>query len=106
MGTHDDLDVEECFGEHDVEYWVRKGNRLVPATEAEVERIRAWERDRMTLARLERRKEEERRRRSVIYRLRAVVRRWIPNASRRQRLERHPKSAEPPAPDQRARAHV
>lgn len=59
---HDDtaLDVEDAFGEHDIEYWVRKGSRLVPATEAEIAQIQAWERERKTVWRLTRLKAAER----------------------------------------------
>lgn len=39
----DEIDVEDAFGEHDVEYWVRAGNRLIPATEEQVAAIREHE---------------------------------------------------------------
>lgn len=39
----DELDVEDAFGEHDVEYWVRAGNRLVPAVPEQVATIREHE---------------------------------------------------------------
>jgi hypothetical protein len=38
-----ELDVEDAFGDHDIEYWVRQGNKLVPATEDEVAQIHEWE---------------------------------------------------------------
>jgi hypothetical protein len=47
-----ELDVEEAFGEHNIEYWVRKGNKLVPATEDEVAQIHEWERESSARARL------------------------------------------------------
>lgn len=106
MGTDDDLDVEDCFGAHDVEYWVRRGNRLVPATANEVARIHAWERERTTLARLERLKNGERRRRTVMFRLRAVVRRWMPRAYRGQWPERLPEGVTTAETDQQAHANV
>jgi hypothetical protein len=105
MGT-DDLEVEECFGEHDVEYWVRRGNRLVPATADEVARIHAWERERMTLVRLERLKDEERRQRTILFRLRAVVRRWMARADRGQRPERLSEGVTTAETDQQAHANV
>lgn len=36
----DELDVEDAFGEHDIEYWVRSGGRLVPATPEQVAELR------------------------------------------------------------------
>jgi hypothetical protein len=106
MGTDDDLDVEDCFGEHNVEYWVRRGNRLVPATADEVARIHAWERERNMLVRLERLKDEERRRRTIIFRLRAVVRRWMPRAYRGQQPERLSEGVNTAETDQQAHANV
>jgi hypothetical protein len=106
MGTNDNLDVEECFGEHDVEYWVRRDNRLVPATADEVARIHAWERERSMLARLERLKDEERRRRTVMFRLRIVIRRFllhVPGAHDRSLVGA---DADAPAMDQRAHVEV
>lgn len=49
-----ELDVEDAFGDgdHDIEYWVRHGNRLVPATDDEVAQIHEWERESAALARL------------------------------------------------------
>lgn len=46
------LDVEDAFGDHDIEYWVRKGNRLAPATDDEVAQIREWGRESSALVRL------------------------------------------------------
>lgn len=43
----DAVDVEDAFGAHDIEYWVRRDNRLVPATEEDIARIRAWESQRV-----------------------------------------------------------
>lgn len=46
-----ELDVEDAFGEHDIEYWVWSGNRLVPAMPEQIaiiherealSRLRAW----------------------------------------------------------------
>ncbi|HLZ25534.1 MAG TPA: hypothetical protein VKQ30_25705 [Ktedonobacterales bacterium] len=37
------LDVEDAFGEHDIEYWVWCGVKLVPATPEQVARIRDHE---------------------------------------------------------------
>lgn len=42
-----DYDVGGAFGEHDIEYWVYDGKRLVPASPDEAERLReleAWPR--------------------------------------------------------------
>ena len=42
-----DYDVGEAFGEHDIEYWIYDGKRLVPASPDEAERLReleAWPR--------------------------------------------------------------
>lgn len=36
-------DVEDAFGEHDIEYWVWSGSRLVPATTEQVAAIREHE---------------------------------------------------------------
>jgi hypothetical protein len=60
-GTGEDLDVEDAFGEHNIEYWVRKGNRLVPATPEESAQIQEWERERRAEARLAQLKEAQRR---------------------------------------------
>jgi hypothetical protein len=59
----DVVDLEDAFGEHHIEYWVRKQNALVPATEREIAAIRAWEREHAAALRLERLKQMERRRR-------------------------------------------
>jgi DNA-binding response OmpR family regulator len=47
-----ELDVEDAFGDHDIEYWVRHGKKLVPATDHEVDQIRERERDSSALVRL------------------------------------------------------
>lgn len=47
-----ELDVEDAFGDHGIEYWARHGNRLVPATDDEVAQIHEWERESSALARL------------------------------------------------------
>jgi CheY-like chemotaxis protein len=47
-----ELDVEDMFGDHDIEYWVRKGHKLVPATNDEIAQIHEWERESVALARL------------------------------------------------------
>lgn len=39
----DELNVEDAFGEHDIEYWVPKDGRLVPATPEEVAELRERE---------------------------------------------------------------
>lgn len=54
----DELDVEDAFGEHDIEHWVRKGNKLVPATEEEIAHIQEREREQTAYLRLARLKEE------------------------------------------------
>ncbi len=59
----DVVDLENAFSEHGIEYWVRKENALVPATEHEIAAIRAWEREHAAALRLERLKQLERRRR-------------------------------------------
>ena len=38
-----ELDVEDAFGAHDIEYWVRSGSRLVPATPEQIAAIRERE---------------------------------------------------------------
>lgn len=49
-----ELDVEDAFfGDHDIEYWVHKDNRLVPATDDEVAEIQEWGRESSALARLD-----------------------------------------------------
>lgn len=58
-GDAGNLDVEDAFGEHDIEYWVPRGNRLVPATEEDIAHIQEWERERIAQARLARLKEAE-----------------------------------------------
>jgi len=57
-----ELDVEDAFGEHDIEYWVRRGNRLVPATAEDVAHIQEYQRELIAGARLERWQREETRR--------------------------------------------
>lgn len=47
-GDERELDIEDAFGEHDIEYWVWSGNRLVPATPDQIVIIR----EREALARL------------------------------------------------------
>jgi hypothetical protein len=47
-----ELDVEDAFGDHNIEYWVRRGNKLVPATDAEIAQIHEWEREASARARL------------------------------------------------------
>lgn len=51
-------DVGEAFGEHNIEYWVYDGRRLIPASPDEQERLREW----AQRSRLEMWKAEERRR--------------------------------------------
>ncbi len=34
-----EVDVEDAFGEHDIIYWVREGNRLVPANPTQIAAI-------------------------------------------------------------------
>lgn len=41
--TECDIDVEDAFGQHDVIYWVREGNRLVPATPTQIAAIQEHE---------------------------------------------------------------
>jgi CheY-like chemotaxis protein len=60
-----DLDVEDAFGNHDIEYWVRHGNKLVPATEDEVAQIQEWERESSALVRLTDWKQQEHRQANV-----------------------------------------
>lgn len=44
-----ELDVEDAFGEHDIEYWVWDGNRLIPAPPNKLARIHELEAlDRLT----------------------------------------------------------
>lgn len=62
-----ELEVEDAFGAHDIEYWVRRGNRLVPATEEDIARIRAWEDQRVARSLVGRWKRDERR----------LSRRWL-----------------------------
>ncbi len=38
-----EVDVEDAFGEHDVLYWVREGNRLVPANPTQIAAIQEYE---------------------------------------------------------------
>lgn len=61
-----ELDVEDAFGEHDIEYWVWCGNRLVPATAVQIaiiheieaaRRLQAWAAREAQLAQARRRKE-------------------------------------------------
>ncbi|HST87036.1 MAG TPA: hypothetical protein VLJ14_01560 [Ktedonobacterales bacterium] len=61
----DVVDLDDAFGEHHIEYWVRKQNALVPATEREIAAIRAWEREHTAALRLERLKQVEHRRRRL-----------------------------------------
>lgn len=41
--TECDIDVEDAFGQHDIIYWVREGNRLVPATPTQIAAIQEHE---------------------------------------------------------------
>ena len=61
----DVVDLDDAFGEHHIEYWVRKQNALVPATERGIAAIRAWEREHTAALRLERLKQVEHRRRRL-----------------------------------------
>jgi len=81
-----ELDVEDAFGEHDIEYWVRRGNRLVPATHDDLARIQAWESERIARALVERC--ERAARRPWPLRLALRLRRLI--------AARHPRDAGPP----------
>jgi hypothetical protein len=49
-GEHDEPDVEDAFGEHDIEYWVWRGHTLIPATPEQAVALREHE----ALARLAR----------------------------------------------------
>jgi hypothetical protein len=49
-GDDQEPDVEDAFGDHDIEYWVWRGNKLVPATDEQVALLR----EREALARLAR----------------------------------------------------
>lgn len=40
MGAYD---VGDAFGEHDIEYWIYNGTRLVPASPDETERLREYD---------------------------------------------------------------
>lgn len=43
-GSEEDAyDVGDAFGEHNIEYWIYDGKRLVPASPDEQERLREWE---------------------------------------------------------------
>lgn len=42
-GNEGELDVEDAFGDHDIEYWVWSGNRLVPASPDQIALIRERE---------------------------------------------------------------
>jgi hypothetical protein len=49
-GDNQEPDVEDAFGDHDIDYWVWRGNKLVPATDEQVALLR----EREALARLAR----------------------------------------------------
>jgi hypothetical protein len=53
-----DYDVGEAFGDHNIEYWIYDGQRLVPASPDEEERLRDW----WAMRRLETWQEQERER--------------------------------------------
>lgn len=38
-----EVDVEDAFGEHDIIYWIREGNRLVPANPTQIAAIQEHE---------------------------------------------------------------
>lgn len=84
-----ELDVEDAFGEHDIEYWVRRGNRLVPAAAEDIAQIREWERELAAHVRLEQWRRDERRARRwrVRFPRRALVRceAWMKRALHRDR---------------------
>ncbi|HEU5439061.1 MAG TPA: hypothetical protein VFU88_07205 [Ktedonobacterales bacterium] len=82
------LDVEDAFfGDHDVEYWVARDGRLVPADPDEVACIQAWEHERALAA--VRARHLGRWRRSRVVRLFAGTVRRV----RRTRLTTQPRSA-------------
>lgn len=41
--TEGEIDVEDAFGEHDIAYWIREGQRLVPATPTQIATIQERE---------------------------------------------------------------
>ncbi|HEX8032929.1 MAG TPA: hypothetical protein VF510_03740, partial [Ktedonobacterales bacterium] len=41
--TEGEVDVEDAFSEHDIAYWVRDGDRLVPATPTQIAAIQEHE---------------------------------------------------------------
>lgn len=86
-----ELDVEDAFGAHDIEYWVRRENRLVPATAEDIERIRAWESQRVALLLVER---WEREQPHPLGRWLARCRGWLRRATRRLAETRIPKAAQ------------
>lgn len=96
-----ELDVEDAFSDHDIEYWVRKGNKLVPATDDEIAQIREWGRESSALVRLALWKHMQVRSRSGFARLlRGFM--WV---EQRLGLSRQPLGAGH-EPEQRQRPHV
>jgi hypothetical protein len=87
METNGELDAD------DIEYWIRRGERLAPATDDEIELIHAWERESAALARLERLKAEERRwlrHHPLLAVMRAMAHGLTSAAERLEQLERDP----------------
>lgn len=89
--TEDETDVEGAFGEHDIVYWVREGNRLVPATPAQIAAIQEQE----ALPRLAMWRSESTSRPRYLSHLRLIgryMRRWFSLllAHLRQRRAPHP----------------
>lgn len=84
-----DPDVEWAFfGVHDIEYWVVRDGRLVPADATELERIAERERERAAQARLPHweRAQRQERRSGVIARFVSRCRGWLRQSSARVRL--------------------
>lgn len=83
-----ELDVEDAFREHDIEYWVCASNRLVPATAEQIAAIREYE----ALDRLGRWKRLEAQRTQGTARAKRHVRRparWVARFSWLAALVRH-----------------
>lgn len=91
-GSEEDAyDVGDAFGEHNIEYWVYDGTRLIPASPDEQERLREWEQRIL----LEQWKAIERRRERALARRRPWIfaRRGLPMLAAWLRGARHSESA-------------
>ncbi len=84
-----EVDVEDAFGEHDIIYWVREGNHLVPANPTQIAAIHEYE-ARLRLAVWRSNNSTGLRRISQLRHLGLSMRRWLSHPLTRFRQPRPP----------------